>query len=602
MRVPLTPDDDEPPPPPYTARDLPSSSPTPGSQEGVEMPIRTSLRGGYMRPSPQSQVSHGSDISSAAAYFENRPYDQGPALERAGLNLNTFEHTIAFVSGMSREDIGFPHPPDIYFNRDILYDDWVTFTNFLFPPPGYPLSEKTDKAEKGKSGRSEERRSFSHEDTPDRCRHIRTVIAEWNEGFFGPRQVRILAQFGPTRSPVRSESSAAPERTSHEEDIHSESDDDLNATREAPSISRPTEPQPRGRYPRSDSISSSPSSRSSSSDFSISSIASKDLEGCSLNGLRNALEAFRADPTKQRHLRNAVNQLRETLRAQSRSVSSAERKDMKKKLKSGVKDTKKEIKGIVKNIQKERRAERLSRCTEQRSRREGKMREPSFHGQHRPHNSHDKHRQGWHQPPSAQAWQEMYGQPNSQQPGASFSHAHGPGGAFYNQSTDWRSFARGRAREAEATARAHAAHVQAQSWQTESAARESAMRTQARAQATAAGAQANANDRPRGEAGRARARAAEQRAQETVREAQSRDYGSHGRQSAREAERRAAEMANHYATQNWGRYGREAARAAEQRAGVVAADAHASSSHWGNISSARAAEAVARAERAPREV
>ncbi|KAL9131760.1 MAG: hypothetical protein Q9217_000365 [Psora testacea] len=545
MRVPLTPDIDDPPPPPYTPHGLISPAPESTLQHSVELPLRTSLRGGYLRPGPRSQVSETSNLSTATTYFADRPYDQGPALQRAGIHLNHIEHTIPFNSETSRDDIGFPQPADTYFNRDVTYEDWTTFANFLFPPDSHLSSEKS---EKGEWRHDEKRRSSSEENTRERRQRIEAIIAEWNQGFFLPRNIHVLAQFIPTLYPTRSGSSSAPQRIPHEAPIPSEPCDGTDATGQPlyyPPYNGPCAGVPRR---RSASINSTSTSTSFSSNSSVSSITSKDLEGCTPSGLRSSLESFRADPTKTDHLRSAINQLRQTCLAQSHSISPAERKELKKQTKSEIKAAKKEIKSIVKSIKYERKTQRKARRAERHGRRDWKRKDRRSHCKGPQCGSQDE------QPRE---------QISSQHSGAPSPNHRTQERAVCTRTAGRGPWGRGGARDAFFAAQAH---TRALARESEEAPHEIEARAQTEANAEGATPATTAGGKRWGDFGRERARAAECQARDIVRDVQARDYGSEGRARAREAESRGCVGAADASRRDWGAFGREWAKEAETRA------------------------------------
>ena len=554
MLVPLTPDSNEPPPPPYSPHDPQSPSAGSSWHDPVQLPVRTSLRGGYIRPGPRSQVSDTSNASPASAYFEERSYGQCPALQRAGLHLDQIDHIITFTPETAREDIGFPHPAELYLNRDVTYEDWATLADFLIPPSEFPPPKKTEKA---KNGRKEKTKSSSRIGDPNSRQRIEAVIAQWNEDFFGPRRIRVLADFGPMLPLPRSDSSSGLRRVSHEGLIPLPPSGSPNATCPVSYSPLPyASPSAARRQCRSTSISSTATSTISASDSSISSIGSEDLEGCSAIGVRSTLEAFRADPSKKDHLRQAINQLRETFRAQSRNTSCAEHKDLKKKYKSEIKDVKKEIKAIVKDIRSERRANRKARRAERRSHRDAERKERRSRCNDKRHHYHNDRQQSTTQIPSSQSFNPSQGRPWSQQSAACSSDS---------RTIDWGSCTRNRPDKSSPTGQTSSS-ISRDPEIEQASATFPTVRFPSTPQTERTWTDIG---RERAAAAESRARAAESRSQDTVLSIQSRDYGREGRARAREAVERASAAASG-GRRDWNTYGRDRATEAMARAERVA--------------------------------
>ncbi|KAI4136687.1 MAG: hypothetical protein L6R39_007663, partial [Caloplaca ligustica] len=153
--------DNYPAPPPYT----PSSR---GFGERYEYPTSTELD-----PIPHT-TANGHQFSSAAAYFQERPCTL-PYLSCI------LEHALVFSSNTTRDDLLFPQPADQYESRGVSLEDWNTFVNYLFPVDVNPTN-----------GKGRPSRPRSNDVLRDRDR-VEAVLAEWHEGFFGPRGIRIQA-------------------------------------------------------------------------------------------------------------------------------------------------------------------------------------------------------------------------------------------------------------------------------------------------------------------------------------------------------------------------------------------------------------------------
>ena len=293
---------------------------------------------------PSELPSEDISISSATAYFQGR---QAPiSIDTSRVDL--INHKIEFTSETTGDDLFFPFSREVSNARDVTSHDWFTFVNYLFPVLDRSASEKVGN-EKGF-----EPRAFVEQDSPVRRQRIKDVVAEWNEGFFNPRRIRITASFDSAPS------SSIPIRTG------SDNNGPVPVNRNTPIHPK---------LHRSHSVSSTSSSSSSSSSSSVDSIKSKDMEGADINTLRSALLAFRLDPNAKQNLRQSVRQLRNEFRSQRRDLPRQERKDLKREYKDQRKELKREVKAVVKEFRATRRAERKARRAERKSRRHGKRAE-----------------------------------------------------------------------------------------------------------------------------------------------------------------------------------------------------------------------------------
>lgn len=384
MRVPIDPAVEEAPPPPYTAYEASPAVPTghasPEPAAMGSLPIRTSLRGGYIRRIP-NQESEGSPVRSPAAYFEERRFRRDSASEE----LDLLEHNIHFESDTATARLPFPRPSDAYLRRDVTGQDWATFVNCLFAVQQENRKMKVKSDEKAvKPGRP---------DASGQSEKIQAVIAEWNVGFFAPRLIRIIAHFEPLSNGETS--SSAPPQVSRYRSAQSRglSHCQENVYSGPPAYGPPSssstgllQPGPANLEPprtlrRSSSKSSISSSSSSTSSSSIDSIASKDFDHATLPEIQAIIASFRADPHKKNHIRKSVKELRRQLRSQHLPFSSSDpystkfSKDEKRKFKEQRKTLKKEIKTIIKEAKDERKAERSFRRAARKNRRDARKHE-----------------------------------------------------------------------------------------------------------------------------------------------------------------------------------------------------------------------------------
>lgn len=339
---------------------------------------------------------------SAAAYFEDRPCSfsyHGDVLQY---------HLVTFPA-ISPEDLSYPQPDSHYRARDVTSQDWATFVNYVL---SHSLG---DRQQNGKTAR-EEKSLARQQDIHERRRMIEAIVAEWNEGFFGPRGIRIHTEFpdvseatlGAAPSYNGEPNPLGPYRVSTPSAPFVASQP-ICAPREPLCAQRPA---PYGRFPfqwarglsgqarayserphaqkgehtahhrrRRFSVSStsSSSSSSSSSDSSVDSISSRDLSGADPSGIRQALAAFRLSPTRHNDLSSSVRQLRDTLRSQrpGRGGRRQVTRELKAELHNSKREIKAEIKALVREVKSSRKEARAARREEKREHKRGRKAERS---------------------------------------------------------------------------------------------------------------------------------------------------------------------------------------------------------------------------------
>ncbi len=362
-------DEHPPPPPPYTPQSLSSGT---SFSTTITLAFRPSLRGGYIRPgSSFNQI----ELASAAAYFEERAY----TLQHPSYIL---EHRVVVPPDVSRESLHYPQPEEQYQERDVSVADWQTFVNFLLP------ARAESSAEKDNAG----------EDPDERFERIDAVAAEWNEGFFGPRGIRILWDIQSIEAPEYSSvidtigdsiSVDQAEQSTPLAVVESESSkpDCKEAHRASHRICGPHSYQRRP----SDCSTTSTSSSSSFSSSSIESFSSGDLVGSNFPQILETITSLRHDLAGNSNLKASIRKVRKDLRAQRRSLPRNERKQWSREFKTELRAQKKAIKTEVKSLIKEakaihkierkawkveRKAERESRRAERREKRYGRKNQP----------------------------------------------------------------------------------------------------------------------------------------------------------------------------------------------------------------------------------
>ncbi len=376
-----------------------------------------------MRPAVRSDASSTvSHISSVATIRDAHGNNGEAPLQNAGMYQSLIEHRIPFKSDTIRNDIEFPRPVETYVNRDVSTSDWSTFVYDL------GFGEKS-------ADHSEETRRLADPTRPERRRKIQATIAEWNEIFFGPRLIRVIADFE-SRNNLHEmgSSSATRDASSYREPLtlrlsqsRQISHSHLGADPYFPSTQPEQEDTISKRLRRRSSSTSS--SSSSSSESSVGSISSKDIEGVDMNQVGPRLNAFRQGPANKKDLRSWVRQFKSDLRSQRHDLSLEDRKNLKKNYKEQKKQLKKEVKSIVKVAKADRKADKKARRSERRCDRDGKraerhaMRHANHghhgHGRHEEHHSarrgrHQGHHQG-HHPQTTWVTNQAYNVPHNTQ-------------------------------------------------------------------------------------------------------------------------------------------------------------------------------------------
>ncbi|MCJ1405408.1 hypothetical protein MMC11_008636 [Xylographa trunciseda] len=168
------------PPPAYSPRDPQTPSSDASFQPDTPIsPLRPSIRGGYLSIIHDPQEV---PFSSAAAYFESRPYDIDVPIATILIEHKITPHT-------TQDDLPLqsliPGHPSGLETRDVHPQDWATFVNYIISELNGSTSVRDQNSEK----------NVSREVFEERRQRIEAVVAEWNEGFFGPRRIRFVPEF-----------------------------------------------------------------------------------------------------------------------------------------------------------------------------------------------------------------------------------------------------------------------------------------------------------------------------------------------------------------------------------------------------------------------
>lgn len=163
---------DEEPPPPYSA--APSQL--------------TPTRDGSHAP-PSSHTLPTDQQASAALYFESR---QPPAYLAV---LDMLVHTVQLSQNASSDD--FPYRSE-WAERDVSAQDWATFLNYLLPNHSSKENEAVIDQKMMAEGNDLphvqaqlEHLRNAHTDATPTQDDVEATAQQWNEGFFGPRRLKI---------------------------------------------------------------------------------------------------------------------------------------------------------------------------------------------------------------------------------------------------------------------------------------------------------------------------------------------------------------------------------------------------------------------------
>ncbi|MCJ1295171.1 hypothetical protein MMC34_006733 [Xylographa carneopallida] len=168
------------PPPAYSPHDPQTPTLDVSHQPDTPIsPIRPSIRGGYLAVVDDPQET---SYASAADYFDGRPFHNSSTIATI-----LIEHKITPYT--TRDDLplqqllpGYSYGMEA---RDVHSQDWATFVNYILTELNGSTSIGDQNSEK----------SISRAEFEERQKAIEAVVAEWNEGFFGPRRIRFVPEF-----------------------------------------------------------------------------------------------------------------------------------------------------------------------------------------------------------------------------------------------------------------------------------------------------------------------------------------------------------------------------------------------------------------------
>ncbi|KAI9892229.1 MAG: hypothetical protein M1814_001688 [Vezdaea aestivalis] len=393
------------PPPPYSPDDPNSRPLTPAhAAQAASVPtLALTPTDGDPRASPAiftppaspNQHSHQlSDVaaeepafSASLAYFESRPTIMQ-------LPPEVLFHDLIITEDSGPDNLPYPQPELVWKARDVTDQDWLTFKNFLFPlaqmAANAQIVERKMQAEldrreqeqpnaeinalyppqlgavPGSRDTDEKSKWTPVEPEAERAERVGIVLAEWNEGFFQPRGLKLTATMIPYNQPPPS---PAPSSITMVSNIDGESGSYRTAPDEPSAPSLPAAAE-------SSSTSAAPPVRRQSSDSAT--LHSPTVEEDPVGALRKTLAKFllssRQDPE------TALTELGAELRSQKtislREVKKelhAAKSDMYRDWKSAMEEHKQNSK-VYKNLKKAEWEQRKIEWDRKKEDRKGKER------------------------------------------------------------------------------------------------------------------------------------------------------------------------------------------------------------------------------------
>lgn len=107
-------------------------------------------------------------------------------------------HYINVVPHAAPTSFPYPEPSQLWLSRDVRKEDWASFVANLLavPDPAAPPDDNLDHKDKlpgpPKDATPSDPPPPANRD-PDVLQRMHAVLAEWNEGFFKPRGLKIVA-------------------------------------------------------------------------------------------------------------------------------------------------------------------------------------------------------------------------------------------------------------------------------------------------------------------------------------------------------------------------------------------------------------------------
>lgn len=186
--------EDEPPPPPYSTVDPLFAQSHNGRNAGGSrgtlpfrgagnMALSIAVRNGVAGPS--SSAFRPANFESAVAYFEERP----PTM--LDEDRDVLPHHLTIYPRSQAKD--YPRRPRCWNSRtdEITQQDWDMFLRYLFPPHLGLASASGHLSRQLRAQIQRDRKDRPQETDEQRRLRTTAVIEEWNQCFFGPRDVQL---------------------------------------------------------------------------------------------------------------------------------------------------------------------------------------------------------------------------------------------------------------------------------------------------------------------------------------------------------------------------------------------------------------------------
>ncbi|KAI9750541.1 MAG: hypothetical protein M4579_006431 [Chaenotheca gracillima] len=203
------------------APEVASPQPSPAYAQGPESADRSNSRVILTPPGTPDQYSHQVNATdqtwqpSCLPYFESRT-------SPLALPNDVYIHPIILSRDTQPDNLPFPEPKHVWIARDVTHTDWMTFLNYLLP---HHLNAANNQVADRKLRQEAEYQAQLDSNGPHtgtqaandlqsaQIQHLRdsrarsspldhqqqsameAVVAEWNEGFFGPRGLKIDETF-----------------------------------------------------------------------------------------------------------------------------------------------------------------------------------------------------------------------------------------------------------------------------------------------------------------------------------------------------------------------------------------------------------------------
>jgi hypothetical protein len=137
---------------------------------------------------------------AGASYISSRPVPPHLAAQGEDKDHAAVVHRMQLgtdaSSAPTASALRFPRPENIWLSRDVDRADWTAFAKELLPRRATGVAPTTSTATTATTNGSEDGHQAVAADETTRREHLTAVLEQWNKGFFEPRGLAIVAQFG----------------------------------------------------------------------------------------------------------------------------------------------------------------------------------------------------------------------------------------------------------------------------------------------------------------------------------------------------------------------------------------------------------------------